>query len=92
MLYFAAATAYERRRVRGAQVLGFLSADDPALREIVRTFTDRATNMMAGRVPDQNELDTYEDELRRAIEPYNTAGLLEPDCHNMYRYTALPVV
>ena len=92
MLYFAAATAYERRRVRGEQVLGFLSADDPVLRQIVRTFTDRATNMMAGHMPDQHELDAYDDDLRRAIEPYNTAGLLDPDCHNMYSYTALPVV
>ena len=92
MLYFAAATAYERRRVRGAQVLGFLSADDLVLREIVRTFTDRATNMTAGRMPNEEELDTYEEDLRRAVEPYNTAGLLDPGCHNMYSYTALPVV
>jgi len=93
MLYFAAATTYERRRQRGEHQPGaaFLCADDTALRRFVfRTFRDLRRLLAAGE-PGPNEVAAFERRIAEGIAPFNDAGLCDPAARNMYRYTALPV-
>jgi FADH2 O2-dependent halogenase len=87
-LYFAAATTFERRRSAGGHPApAFLLADDAAWRMAVE-------HVVAGIPPpgDDNHasIESFEHLLAGAIRPYNTVGLCDPDCRNMYRYTAVP--
>ena len=92
MLYFAAATTYEHRRIHhtGGFSEAFLCADDPHLRHVVHTLSQRLQEQLAKRPVVANEVQDYEREVAAAIEPFNVAGLCNPDANNMYRYTALP--
>lgn len=94
MLYFAAATTYERRRQRGELPPGaaLLCADDPTLRRLVsRTYVDLRRLLAAGP-PSDADIATLERRVAEVIAPFNTAGLCDPAARNMYRYTAMPVV
>lgn len=93
MLYFAAATTYERRRFRGelGPNASFLCADDRELRSVVRAVRTRLNERLAQEyVPDEGAAFTRE--VAAAIEPFNGAGLCDPSVHNMYRRTAAPVI
>jgi FADH2 O2-dependent halogenase len=85
MLYFAAATTYERRRVEGLLPPGaaMLCADDPAWRRTVEGVHRRLLD--SGQSADGQE---FAQVVAEAIAPYNTAGLCDPRVRNMYRYTA----
>ncbi len=89
MLYFAAATTYERRRNSGedASGLSFLGADDAQFRNLItqaRVWLFEALN-----ASDPIEAaDHFRDQMARLVAPYNTAGLFDPTVQNMYRYTA----
>lgn len=86
MLYFAAATTYERRRMEGdVPPPAFLLADDVRFVELAQRFQER---IAALRTFDEHAVQQLEADLRSAIEPYNTAGLCDPAAANMYRYTA----
>jgi FADH2 O2-dependent halogenase len=92
MLYFAAATTFERRRQRGEQPPGaaFLCADNPAFRRLVsRTYVDLRRLLAAGP-PGDGDVAAFERRVAETIAPYNHAGLCDPASRNMYRYTALP--
>jgi FADH2 O2-dependent halogenase len=91
MLYFAAATTYERRRVAGSLAPGaaFLCADDPAWRRVVEDVHRRLITLSASDWSTETE---FIEHVAEALAPYNTAGLCDPTVNNMYRYTALPPV
>lgn len=79
MIYFAAATAYEHRRMRGKPNDGlFLFADDAQLASIVRQAPQRMS-------ADEDEFEPW---LEEALRPYNEVGLFRPRIPNMYEHTA----
>lgn len=87
MLYFAAATTYEQRRLNEGyrEDHFFLAADDDhwcsLLRELHQTVID--WHRSGGRAwPD------FPQRVARAIEPYNHVGLFDDHARNMYRHTA----
>ena len=84
MLYFAAATSYERARVAsvGEFQPGFLLANDPAWVAVVRR--------MCARLSEASAVGQFESELADAIRPFNVVGLCDPALRNMYRHSALP--
>ena len=89
MLYFAAATSYERRRLathdeyRGL----FLCADDAGLRQAVRTVRGRLAPLLQARDPAAAQIADFEHMVEREIAPYNLVGLCDASACNMYRYT-----
>ncbi|MBX3450635.1 MAG: tryptophan 7-halogenase [Planctomycetaceae bacterium] len=86
MLYFAAVTTCERRRLRDEPTT-FLATDD---RELTGTLTEAASRIIEARPRTRAEADELVAMVRSAIRPWNTARLLEPAIANMYSYTALP--
>jgi len=92
MLYFAAATTYEHRRLENRLQPGaaFLCADDKGLRRAVSHLRGRLDEMVREESLDDAAVAAFEDEVARRIEPYNVVGLCDRDCRNMYRYTAVP--
>lgn len=90
MLYFAAATSFEKHRVavRG-QSPGFLMADDAALVQRIRSLYRNLQDLVNS--PDrltEHKIDEFQEQVKTAIAPYNHVGLFEPEIRNMYRYTA----
>ncbi|HEX6985430.1 MAG TPA: tryptophan 7-halogenase, partial [Planctomycetaceae bacterium] len=92
MLYFAAATTYERRRQRGELPPGaaFLCADDPAFRRVVSAARRQVRRLTSDGLPSAAAVARFERETAEAVRPFNHAGLFDPAAKNMYRYTALP--
>lgn len=84
MLYFAAATSYERARLASAGEFqpAFLLVNDPNWLAVVRR--------MCARLSEVADVGQFERELAEAIRPYNVVGLCEPSLRNMYRHSALP--
>lgn len=78
MLYFAAATSYERARA-GGEAPSFLMAGDERLRSIA----DEALR----RLEDARNYALWLDD---ALRPYNHVGLFRPAVPNMYEHTAAP--
>lgn len=82
MLYFAAATTYEQRRIRdGDDSALFLNADDAGLFE----FVENAWRQARESGPASSNLAAW---IRQGIQPWNLVGLFSPEVPNMYRYTA----
>jgi tetracycline 7-halogenase / FADH2 O2-dependent halogenase len=88
MLYFAAATCCEARRLAGRPT-ALLAADDPKL---MAALLPAAETLIRSRPLADDDTRSLVELARRAIAPWNTAGLLDPEVHNMYRCTALPAV
>lgn len=91
MLYFAAATTYEHRRLAGRSPAGaaFLCADDPRFCQVVDAVREQLIEGvdMSDR---ENMATRFRDSVARAIAPFNLVGLCDPTVANMYRHTALP--
>jgi FADH2 O2-dependent halogenase len=91
MLYFAAATTYERRRAAADGVpdtpLAFLCADETPLRNAVR----RARAHLPRSAPSTEAEAAYESFVEEAIRPYNEVGLFDPPTPNLYPHTAAPI-
>lgn len=89
MLYFAAVTTFERRRLAGGKQVprSFLCADDPELRRVVRESRRRLLEVVIAPTP--AAVSRFQDDLAAAIAPFNTAGLFRPEVPNMYRHTAV---
>lgn len=81
MLYFAAASFSESARRLGKVHLAqsFLLLDDPHFGPAMRRCCQRATNNCA-----PPEIDNLADEVHRAIEPLDVAGLGNPHRRNWY--------
>lgn len=79
MLYFSGAICCEERYGNGEFPRQLWNADDASFVRVVHQACDRLLS------------DTGEDVtpmIRKAIEPWNTAGLLDPVLNNRYAYTA----
>jgi FADH2 O2-dependent halogenase len=91
MLYFAAATTFERRRLQGLLPPGaaFLCADDDSLRAVVSRARRDASQLVADPTP--SRIAEFRHWIATEIAPFNHVGLLNPNVRNMYRHTAIPV-
>ena len=93
MLYFAAATSYERLRLGALRNFApaFLLADDPTWRDIIAAMHSRARTIVSSPEPARRQqLDELESELVKSLAPYNRVGLCDRSLRNMYRHSALP--
>ncbi len=97
MLYFAAATSYERARIAstGTFAPAFLRADDRHWRAVVSQMWGRLQEVLReinGVVGEQRRIiiDRFETELADAVRPFNVVGLCDPALKNMYQRSALP--
>ncbi len=84
MLYFAAAI-YSEERIRAGEHTEddeFLLAQDARLAKIMAKVCNGSTGMAIG-----NEL-AFSKRVHRMIEPYNTAGLCDPEKLNMYPFAS----
>lgn len=80
MLYFAGAIACEERMQKGEQPSRLWGGDDERFVEMAY----RSCDTLCGSSP----TDRVVSELRAAISPWNTAGLMDPAVKNRYAYTA----
>ena len=90
MLYFAAATTWEHRRIRepGAPPAPFLLADEEDwLKRVDRCLAALDAAIESGS---PEAIASFCTTVAEEIMPYNEVGLCDPDARNMYRYTALP--
>lgn len=91
MLYFAAATTSEHRRLAGqlAPTAAFLCADDPAFRQLVTTTWERVRSLASQPQVSGGQIAEFERLIATGLKPYNQTGLCDPVARNMYRYTAI---
>jgi FADH2 O2-dependent halogenase len=84
MLYFAAAIYCEERERAGraAPDAAFLLADDADYRALAAAVCREAPGVTAG------DADRFAARVRRAIEPYNLAGLCDPGRRNLYPFVS----
>ena len=89
MLYFAAATTYERRRLATNDRFHglFLCADDGAFRQVVRDVRTHLVPLWEAHGPSSRQSADFERLVEQAIAPFNHVGLCDASAHNMYRYT-----
>ncbi|QDU37325.1 Tryptophan halogenase [Maioricimonas rarisocia] len=92
MLYFAAATTYEDRRLNGRLAPGaaFLCADDERFVTVVERCRIRLLELLAAGPVTAERAAAYFDFVAEAIRSFNIAGLCDRGVRNMYRYTAVP--
>jgi FADH2 O2-dependent halogenase len=85
MLYFAAASFAEASHRLGARPLpgSFLLHDHPTFGPALRRLCERVISAESGGFSDREDAD-FADEVRRAIEPINIAGLCDPGRRNWY--------
>ena len=90
MLYFAAVTTYETRRLDGRMKPGgaMLCADDMRLMRIIQEARYELDETLA-QPPSDRIAKSFFGKIARLIEPFNVAGLCDEAVHNMYRYTAV---
>lgn len=90
MLYFAAATTYERRRISGSCAAdAFLCAGDAAFRQVARLVWEELNRITCAVVAPRQAAE-FPAFVASLIRPFNTAGLCNPSVRNMYRFTAAP--
>jgi len=91
MLYFAAATTYERRRADMDEgpddPPAFLCADEEALQTAAR----QAHQHLPGNAGAPDAETDYASFVEGAIAPFNEVGLFAPPISNMYPHTAAPM-
>ena len=89
MLYFAAATSYERRRLADNDAFHdlFLCADDGAFRHVVRDVRAQLAPLVDAHPPSAAQTADFERLVERSIAPFNLVGLCDANAANMYRYT-----
>jgi FADH2 O2-dependent halogenase len=88
MCYFAATIAHEQRRLRQQDPGYFLNADDPAIKKIILESYDDLVKITSNNHPTEEQITWFTNRVRKRIQPFNTAGLLDPALKNMYRHTA----
>jgi len=88
MLYFASMIAHEQRRIKHESPGYFLNADDPAIRDMVqKTYVD-LLKIISHQPPTREDIKWFTGLIKERIQPFNTAGLMDPSSKNMYRHTA----
>lgn len=93
MLYFTAAIDYEQKRLRGSFDIennAFLSADHARIPALVQRCYGEVTEIssLPGTAIPEEVNEKFRARVKKAIAPYNSAGLLDPDIPNMYEHTA----
>lgn len=88
MLYFTFTILYERRRMKNLPVNYFLEADKPEVQKMVHTSYEELSRLTGKGFVTEQEEENFTDRIRQIIQPYNTAGLLNPGSKNMYFHTA----
>jgi FADH2 O2-dependent halogenase len=85
MLYFAAASFAEASQRLGIRPrpASFLLHDHPTFGPALRQLCERVVSAKGGEFSD-NEEEEFADEVRRAIEPINVAGLCNRSRRNWY--------
>ena len=89
MLYFAAATSYERRRLSTDDAYRglFLCADDAGWRQRVGDVRAHLVPLLDAHDPAAAETAAFERMVERTIAPFNHVGLGAASARNMYRHT-----
>lgn len=87
MLYFASMIAHEQRRIKHQSPGYFMNADDPAIRDMVQKSYADLLKILSHKQPSHEDIRWFINLVREKIQPFNTAGLLEPSSKNMYRHT-----
>src|SRR6185312_2795605 len=87
MLYFAASIAHEHSRMNGRDSRLFLNADDVHIQRIVFDSYEDLLKIVSSGTPSADEIKAFTAIIKKRIEPFNTAGLLDPSFKNMYRHT-----
>ena len=89
MFYFAGTIACERARCDSPfhPDRYFLNANDPAFRQAAATGYNRLQELLASG-PTSRDIDAFTAFTRDLIAPWNTANLMNPTVHNMYRHTS----
>lgn len=90
MLYFISAISYEQQRLKGKIPSHFLCADNQEIRNIIDSAYADLSNLFTGSITPGRILE-FKEKVRSAIDPFNTAGLLNPESNNMYRHTAVEI-
>ncbi|MBX5438230.1 MAG: tryptophan 7-halogenase [Thermoflavifilum sp.] len=91
MVYFACTIAYEKHRMSSSQPEGFLLATRPEIRRMVTTCVRALEDVLQKGDYSPRQVQCFTDKIRECIAPFNTAGLLDPSAHNMYRHTTAKV-
>ena len=88
MLYFAAVITWEQHYLKGNRNHAFLCPDIPELYKVV---SDTHKELLSLDADSMSALRSKKlvDRIRTRISPFNSAGLMDPDKHNMYRHTAV---
>ena len=87
MLYFAATIAYETRRMKNQESGYFLNADDSQISKMVYDSYGDLLKIITSKNPSNEEIKTSAAIIKERIEPFNSAGLMDASCKNMYRHT-----
>jgi FADH2 O2-dependent halogenase len=87
MFYFAATIAHEQRRLKNKSPGYFLNADDPNIRKMIYNSYDDLLKIISSKEPSTEEIRDFTNLVKERIQPYNTAGLLDPASKNMYYHT-----
>ncbi len=91
MLYFAATIAHETRRLKNQPPGYFLNADDSRINKMVYDSYEDLMKIVSSKIPSKDEIKTFTALLKERIEPFNSAGLMDASCKNMYRHTVAMV-
>lgn len=88
MLYFAAATNYERARMGTARPgLEFLCAEDESFSLLVDSMLDEVGQLAGKTDLSPQEINSFRDTLANAIQPFNHVGLCDLSSQQMYSHT-----
>lgn len=91
MLYFAATIAHEQRRIKQEEPGYFLNADDPAIRDMVQKSYADLLKIISSQQPTREDIKWFTGLIKERIQPFNTAGLMEPSSKNMYLHTVAKI-
>jgi FADH2 O2-dependent halogenase len=96
MLYFTFTILQEQRRLQkpaaGQATQStecFLEADNPEVKAIAQATYKELLEITHRKRISSRDADRFTDAVRRRIQPFNTAGLLDPATGNMYRHSAV---
>jgi len=88
MLYFAAATCFEKQWLRKpAGSIKFLCPDND-FEQLVCHLKDELQKLAADGPIDARHVTRFTSKIRDQLKPYDHVGLFSPEVPNMYRYTA----
>ena len=87
MLYFAATIAHEQRIIKNEPPGYFLNADDLPIKTMIYDSYEDLLKIISSKNPSNEEIKTFTAIIKERIKPFNSAGLLDASCKNMYQHT-----